>query len=356
MERTDGDQPAEATPLRVAIVGCGWAGARHASGFRAAGAELRWAVDTNLSRASAVLGPADLGRATADYRRALDDPSVDAVDICLPHALHAAVAVAAAESGKHVLCEKPIAATLDEADRMIVAAERAGVTLMVAENVRFDPLYAAVRELLDRGLIGEPALAQVTREADLADSFRRDRPWFLDRRAAAGGIMMSGGVHDFELLRMLIGEVTSVQALRARQRLAEMGGDDTSVALARFANGAAGVLVESFVMKSLPTAASPEVHTLRVDGDLGSLTVDADRLLTVFGERAHVLGTPHLGQHQLRVPAVDTFAAEIAHFVDCVRTGAEPLTSGRSQRRPLELVLAAYRAMETGTVVDVSGG
>jgi predicted dehydrogenase len=347
-----GDRPSN-RPLRVAIVGCGWAGQRHACGFLATGAEIRWAIDTKLDRARALPGLADPARAVADYRRALDDPDLDAVAICLPHALHAAVAVAAAEAGKHVLCEKPLAATLAEADEMIASAERAGVALMVAENVRFDPLYRAVRDLLERGVVGEPALAQVTREAYLVDSFLRERRWFLDRETAAGGIMMSGGVHDFELLRMLIGEVVSVQALRARQRFAEMGGDDTSVALVRFANGAAGVLVESFVMKSLTTAAGSEVHTLRVDGDWGSLRVDGDRLLTVFSERAEVLGTPYFGQHQLRVPPADTFALEVAHFVECVRTGAEPLTSGRSQRRPLELVLAAYRAMETGAVVDV---
>ncbi len=342
--------------LGVALIGAGRVASGHARAIaETPGAKLVAATDISRERVEA-FGQQHGCDTYTDWADALRRDDVQIVMIGLPNFLHERATVDACEAGKHVFVEKPMADTVEECDRMIAAAERGSVLLMVAENVRFDPLYAAVRELLDRGLIGEPALAQVTREADLADSFRRDRPWFLDRRAAAGGIMMSGGVHDFELLRMLIGEVTSVQALRARQRLAEMGGDDTSVALARFANGAAGVLVESFVMKSLTTAAGPEVHTLRVDGDLGSLTVDADRLLTVFGERAHVLGTPHLGQHQLRVPAVDTFAAEIAHFVDCVRTGAEPLTSGRSQRRPLELVLAAYRAMETGTVVDVSGG
>ena len=83
--------------------------------------------------------------------------------------------------------------------------------------------------------------------------------------------MMSGGVHDFETMRLLLGEIESVQALRARQRFQEMEGDDTSVALVRFRSGAVGTLVESFLMKSLVTAAGPEVHTLRVDGTLGHL-------------------------------------------------------------------------------------
>jgi len=209
-------------------------------------------------------------RTATDYRKALDDPQVDAVDICLPHNLHAPIAMKAAEAGKHVLCEKPIAASLEEADRMIEAAEQAGVVLMIAENVRFNPLFHKIRDLLQDGVIGQPALIQMTRECYLTRSFLEDRRWFLDDKAAAGGIMMSGGIHDFETMRMLIGEVESVQALRARQRFLEMEGDDTSVALVRFRDGTVGTLVESFVMKSLTTAAGPEVHTLRIDGDLGA--------------------------------------------------------------------------------------
>ena len=185
-------------PLQVAVIGCGWAGTRHARAFAGCGGAVRWAVDTDLGRAIALPDVGPDPRATADYREALADPEVEAVDICLPHDLHAEVAIAAAEAGKHVLVEKPLAATLAEVDAMIAAAERCGVILMVAENVRFDPLYLKVKELLQDGAIGRPALLLMTREAYLTRSFLEERPWFLDARAAAGGIMMSGGVHDFE--------------------------------------------------------------------------------------------------------------------------------------------------------------
>jgi len=107
---------------------------------------------------------------------------------------------------------------------------------MVAENVRFSPLFHKIRSLLQNGVIGQTALIQMTRECYLTRSFLEDRRWFLDSKAAAGGIMMSGGIHDFETMRMLIGEVESVHALRARQRFMEMEGDDTSVALIKFCN------------------------------------------------------------------------------------------------------------------------
>jgi len=202
-------------PIQVAIIGCGWAGMRHVQAYRGCGAELRWAVDLDRERAKAVQGVQRGIRTAADFRQALDDPDVDAVDICLPHDLHASVAVEAAEAGKHILCEKPIAASLEGADQMIEAADRSDVVLMIAENVRFDPLYHRIWELLQDGVIGQPALIQMTRECYLSRSFLQERRWFLDARAAAGGIMMSGGIHDFETMRMLIGEVESVQALRA---------------------------------------------------------------------------------------------------------------------------------------------
>lgn len=342
------------SPIQIAVVGCGWAGMRHARAYRGCRAKVRWAVDLNRERAEALQGMQGGTRATADYREAMNDPSVDAVDICLPHALHAPVAVEAAEAGKHVLCEKPMAASLEGADRMIEAAERAGVVLMIAENVRFNPLFHKIRELLQDGVIGQPALIQMTRECYLTRSFLEERRWFLDAQAAAGGIMMSGGIHDFETMRMLIGGVKSVQALRARQRFVEMEGDDTSVAMVRFCDGTVGILVESFVMKSLTTAAGPEVHMLRIDGDLGSLSVQDGRTIRLFSEREDFLPAGTLAQHDMYVPPADTFVLEIEHFLHSVQTGEEPITSGRSQRRPLEIVLAAYQSMESGQPVILS--
>lgn len=340
-------------PYLVAVIGCGWAGSRHARAFREAGATVAWCVDLDMSRAQALILTLGQGEPTTDYRRALDDPRVDAVSVCLPHHLHADVSCDAAAAGKHVLCEKPLADTLANADRMIAAADEASVTLMVAENERYSPLYHKVRELLDAGTIGRPALLQMNRECYLTRSFLEERRWFLDARAAAGGMMMSGGVHSFETMRMLLGEVESVYALRARQRFTEMEGDDTSIALVRFADGTVGTLVESFVMKSLTTAAGSEVHTLRIDGELGHLAVVDPTTIRVFSEHPDYAPGGALMEHVIHVPPADTFALEIAHFLRCLETGEEPITSGRRQRRPLEMVLAAYRSMETGQPVTI---
>jgi predicted dehydrogenase len=340
--------------LRVAIIGCGWAGIRHARAFVQAGARIAWAVDTDTHRAEALTD--SLGsrvNVSTDYIEALVDPQVDAVDICLPHNLHAVVSLAAAQAGKHILCEKPIASNLDEADQMIAAARQAGVVLMIAENERFLPVTHKVRELVQAGVIGRPAVLQMTRQCYLTKSFMEERKWFLSAEAAAGGAMMAGGVHDFETARMLVGDIENIYALRAPQRFPELECDDTSLALVRFRSGAVGAFVLTFVMKSLVTAAGPEVHTLRVDGELGSIVVEDGRTVRIFSEHEGWRHPDRLIQHEIYVPEQDTFFLEVEHFLECIRTGQEPITSGVSQRRPLEIVLAAYQSMKTGQPVRV---
>ena len=154
--------------IDIAVIGCGWAGRRHALAFEECGASVRWCIDLDLDRARALA--TSLKRAgqppcvATCYHAALDDPEVDAVTICLPHSLHAATSVGAVTAGKHVLCEKPMAHSVAAADKMISAAEAAGVILMIAENVRFSPLYRRVRQLLQDGVIGQPALVRMARE------------------------------------------------------------------------------------------------------------------------------------------------------------------------------------------------
>lgn len=182
-----------------------------------------------------------------------------------------------------------------------------------------------------------------------------ERRWFLSEEAAAGGMMMSGGVHDFSTARMLLGEAESVYALRAPQRFAEMEGDDTSTALVRFRGGAVGTFVLSYVMKSLVTTAGPEIHTLRLDGELGSIVIESaqESRLRLFSERENYRQGEKLIDHEIYVPEQDTFALEVEHFLECIRTGAEPIPNGPSMRKSLEVVLAAYRSMKTGEPVKL---
>jgi UDP-N-acetyl-2-amino-2-deoxyglucuronate dehydrogenase len=272
------------------------------------------------------------------------------VDICLPHDLHASVSIDCLRAGKHVLVEKPIAATLEEAGSMVEAAQKAGVVLMVAENEVYSPLYRSVRDLIAEGIIGKPALIQMTRGAYATEDYKKNRPWFLDAKRAAGGMMMSGGIHDVEKLRMIIGEITAVQALQAPSRCAEMGGDDTGIAVLRFENGAIGTMIQSNSYKNAITAAGEEIHRLRIDGELGSIEAVGTHggRIRIFSEKAGVAPEDSCLETEIIVPEEDTFHLEIAHFLDCLESGQTPITAGSRMLRSLEIILAAYRSMEAG--------
>lgn len=335
----------------IAIIGCGWTGLRHAVAYRSCGANVSWAVDIDKRRASAIARSYPDTHVVQDIRVVLEDPAVNAVSICLPTAMHAEAAIIAAQAGKHVLCEEPIAATLEDADAMIAAAEQGGVTLMIGANVRYSPLYRNMHELLQEGVIGRPSLVRLNRETYLQGSLQ-DGQSMTD--AHSEGVMMSGGCHDLEILRMVIGEISSLYAAKAPLRLSDTDDDDTSIATLTFDDGSLGTLTESCTSRRLETVGGKEVHTFRVDGELGSLYSPDPRSLQLFSARDDYLVDERPMRKDIHVPEADTYLLEVLHFLKCIQTGQEPTTSGRSQRRSLELVLAAYASMGSGAPVDVS--
>jgi predicted dehydrogenase len=279
---------------------------------------------------------------TDDYCTLLDPERLDTVSICLPHHLHAPATIAAAEAGLHILVEKPLATTLPEADTMIAAADAAGVQLMVAEPVRYDATYLKAAELLRCGALGDLFLIRISREHHMHD-YLRQRPWFLEQ--PSGGIMYAGGIHDFEILRMLAGEVEHVYGLAGFKVLPEMSGDDTSVALVGLQNGAAAVITESFSLRT----PHPGVH-ITAHGSHGSMWL--------YKGRIKLYCAPHDGQdgqtEELDIPPGDTFLGEMAHFYDCLDDGSPPITSGRDQRKPLLAVLATYASLQRGERVSLT--
>ncbi|NIM94013.1 MAG: Gfo/Idh/MocA family oxidoreductase [Anaerolineales bacterium] len=323
---------------RIGIIGSGWAGQKHGEALQKMPdrAEITAVadIDTALAEASAREWGAPFW--SEDYIDLISNGGVDAVSICLPHDLHAPAAVSAALAGLHVLVEKPLANNIVEADAMITAAEAVGVQLMVAENVRFDATNQRVSEMLKEGVVGDIFLIRISREHQMHE-YLRSRPWFLEQESA--GIMVSGGIHDFELLRMLGGEIEHVYGLVAPKAIPEMKADDTSVALVQLVSGVSAVIVESFSIRT------PEPHVkASVHGSDGSLWFYRD-LIRIY--KAPEDGMTEAVE-EIKVSPQDTFLAEMEHFLDCLDSGAEPITSGREERKPLAAVQATYLSFKTG--------
>jgi UDP-N-acetyl-2-amino-2-deoxyglucuronate dehydrogenase len=321
--------------LRVALIGCGGISAEHARAARELPELLRYtvAVDEDPSRASTRAAEAG-AEALTDWRAALQRADVDAVDICLPHDLHAEVAVAAARAGKHVLVEKPLATTMADADAMLAAAREAGVVLMVAFCERYMPLYQRVKEIVASGALGRPLMARIDHNQWVVAP---PGHWIRSRQRLGGGCVSSAGCHRLDLLRWFLGEPEAVSAMTV-QRPEQMEGEVGGLVNLRFPSGAIGNLAILW-SALLP----PWYEELWIDGEEGRLHTHGG--LHVASRRT---GTDEV----LLVPAGDGFTGELRHFAECVRDGRMPLTSGEDARKTLAVCLAAYESERGSCVVD----
>lgn len=322
--------------VSVGLVGCGGISRAHARGYLALRDRVRVTAvcDADRARAEERARELEVSQVFTDYDEFLARSGVDAVDLCLPHALHAPAAIQAARAGKHILVEKPIATTLAEADQMIAAARTAGVVLMVAHNQRYDPLSQTIKRLLAEGALGPILCARADHNQDFQ---RPPGHWLRANRLAGGGVVIGSGIHRIDLLRWLVGEVAAVACFQTYQP-ARLEGEVAAVLSLQFAGGAVGEVVASWAVRRSPW------------GELLFLTGERGVLHNVGGL---FLATPETdGAFQaVPVPPGDAFTEEIRHFVQCVTDGRTPLTDGLEGRRSLEVCLAAYRSARTGRVV-----
>jgi predicted dehydrogenase len=192
--------------MKVGIAGVGFMGTTHAAGWAATAAEIA-GFCAETSPEAGGLAHAYRTRVYPDYAALLDD--VDVIDICTPTQLHHEMVLQAAAAGKHIVCEKPLARTVAQAQDMIRACRAAGVKLFVAHVVRFFPEYALAKAQIDQGKIGRPGVVRLTRA-----SYRPKKPsgnWFLDFEKS-GGLLLDLMIHDFDYARWISGEVESVYA------------------------------------------------------------------------------------------------------------------------------------------------
>ena len=286
---------------------------------------------------------AELDAATyTDFRQMILEADLDAVDICLPHYLHAEAIVAAAQAGKHILCEKPLCLTVLQADEVQQAVSTAGVTLMCAHNQLYLPAVAKAKQLLDQGILG------TVYEVRTTDSFYNDfdpqnMGWRASAATSGGGELMDTGYHPtYLMLHLAGGSPVEATALLSRHRLRFMEGEDSAQVLVRFENGVVGQLVTSWAYDP-----PPGTQRFSVVGELGSLRSDGRSLtVTLRGSSSQTYDFED----------VDTYAYEIGQFADCLRSGIRPLHTEKEGIDVLCLILAAYEGARSRTIAPVFRG
>ena len=328
------------THVRVGLIGGGGIADAHIRGYLAHSTKIHITAVADAVEETAKKRGAEL-RATVytDYHELVQDPNVDAVDICLPHHLHKDAIIAAARAGKHILCEKPLCLTPDEAREVQAAVAESGVTLMSAHNQLFMPAVAKAKELLESGAIG------TVYEVRTTDSFYNDfdpdnMGWRASAKTSGGGELIDTGYHPtYLMLHLAGGAPVEATALLSTHRLKFMEGEDSAQVLIRFDNGVVGHLVTSWAYSP-----APSTERFSAVGESGSITSDGDTLTLTLREG---------GGESFEFEPVDSFAAEIGHFADSLINGTRPLHTEKEGIEVLGMILAAYEGARTKTIAPV---
>ncbi len=343
--------------LKIAIIGCGWAGEKHVLALKKLSdrAEVTALVDTDTAFLEEKSKEWCISECYVNYRDVLSREDIDAVSICLPHNLHAQVAVESAKAGKHILCEKPMAVTLEEADAMIDAAKANKVKLMIAESARFNAATRTIKKYLDEGYIGNPILLRKTfmprRGSKTGYVYPGRRAWLSDKDIAGGGQWMVNGIHEISVCRLFFGEVVSIYATEHRTPDYELNIEGTVCALLQFQSGQSGQLIVTPQISNCGVFGGTIIH-----GDSGTLAIRQPKndVLEIYSEK---LDTP---DGHLSVPIeggprgeLEHFVLEMEHFLDYVQKEAECICDGISERQSLAVVLGGFESIKTGGKVNI---
>ncbi len=328
--------------LRVAILGAGFMGSTHARAFHARDDVSVATIYAHSDRRAGPLADEVGASWTDDLARAVTDPAIDAVSICLPTPDHRFATEVALDAGKHVLLEKPIALTADDAAALVQRAVATDRVLMVGHVLRFWPEYVAIANLVESGQLGELRSAVATRR----QSFPR---WttLLTNSELTGGAVVDMMIHDFDALNWLFGLPELVTARGYRNP--RSGGWDQVQVLLDYADGRSAVVDGGMMMPdSYPF--SSEFHLLGSGGAV-EYRFRGEGPDTDGGSGRNDLWLfPSDGPaSQLTVPVANAYGAEIDYFVECIRTGrpADRATPAVAERA-LRVALAAAESLDAG--------
>lgn len=318
-------------PVGWGLIGCGdIAAKRVAAALRnSPGCELVSVARARAELAAQFAKEHGARSSHADWRGLIRDPDIDAVYLATPVALHVEQAIAAAEAGKHVLCEKPMAIDVADCSRMITAARQNNVRLGVAYYRHHYPAITRMREILASGEVGFPVLATAQAFETFNPPHDHPRAWLLRKSSSGGGPMADFGCHRIEVLLNLLGPVKSTRGFLSNVRFKDREVEDTCVAHLDFENGAHGTITVSH-------APLERRDALEVIGTLGSLQVpvlNEGKLRIIAPEGARIEHhPPHANLHQ---PLVDDFVA-------AVREGSEPAVPGETGLAVQRVLAAIY--------------
>jgi predicted dehydrogenase len=346
--------------IKIGLIGCGRVAVnRHLPALKSLEeAEVVAAADVDETRLNHVTHTFRIEKRFVDYMAVLQDPAVEAVAICVPLQFHCEVALAALDAGKHVLLEKPLAISLDEADRLIGRAAKTDRKVLVGFNKRWHRLVRRAREIVRQGRLGQVHLVNTICSSG---HDRRNIPAWRLRREVGGGNLIENGSHFYDMWHFLL--QSDVEEVRAVSRSTEKGDDEPGIVTARTSDG---VVLNCVLSDFLPDRNEIEIFgqdcVLRVSlhrfdglefiplhscaGDVGNRLRNMARF---FKELPYgILQARHGGDYNA------SFRAQWQHFIDCIRRDIPVECTLEDGRRALQVALAAVKSASKGQPVKVA--
>jgi UDP-N-acetylglucosamine 3-dehydrogenase len=334
--------------VRVGVIGLGQIALKaHLPGFsKVPGCRLTAVQSSRQVHARQTAQQFGIPHVHKDWRKLLGSDQVDAVSITTPNATHFPIALKALREGKHVLVEKPMTVTTQEAKTLIAAAAKAKRVLMVHHNMRFDPAVRTAEKLLRRGTIGEVLAFKCSLTHRGPKAWNPKADWFFDMKRSGGGALMDLGPHVFDSLAFLLGDPASLVGAAAVLGPAGRKGSSSDpethcACLLRFRRGTIGTV-------NLGWADTAYQNRFYFFGSKGTLSLNL--------AKGDPITIQFRGKDGKEFPALDpdSFAPSLyEHFVDCARIGKTPSVPGEAGLRTLELIEEGYRSIRAKRVVPI---
>ncbi len=350
--------------VNVAVIGLGWPGQRHIEGYlKDPHARLVAICDVSAPLLESTQANFGIPDALSDYRALLARPDIDAVSICLPNWLHSEVSIAAIEAGKHVLCEKPLANTLAEGERLTATVHAHDRIFMLALNNRFRVEMQALKRIVESGQLGDIYYAR-------AGWLRRRwagivRGWFTDKERSGGGPLIDLGVHMLDLTLWLMGNPKAVRVSGAvyhhlanemSKTLGAINVEDLGSGMIHLDNGATIMLETSWmsyierelIYTELMGTQGGAKYERGATSPTGAYTMTAPFQIFTTLAAEQVNAVPTNLARSAEDLLLTSFANETAHFVECVRENREPIATVDQGLEILRILDAVYRSAAEG--------
>jgi predicted dehydrogenase len=288
-----------------------------------------------------------------DYREMLKDKDIEMVTLATPNTLHAPMCIDAARAGKHVVCEKPLSMTLEEADEMIDVCRKEGVLLLYAEELYFTPKYVKAKEMADQGAFGKVYLVKQSEK-----HFGPHSPWFWDVERSGGGVFMDMGCHGVAFCYWFLNR-PAIESVYCNMGTYVHGGktkgEDDSICILQFANGAAGLVEDSWARRG------GMEDRIEVYGEGGVTYADLHmgNALATFSEYGFGYAVEKAPSTKgWTYPVFEElwnygFPQEMRHFARAVRGKEEPQATGQDGRVVMEVLYAGYASAGEGRKIEL---